>query len=186
MEYAARFEVGSAAELFEDADVDSLATPPPPAARAECGYPPRGGPRGGACAQRSSASGAGAPAGYGERQAVDVDTSVAGVHAVAAKAPAGAAAAGSSHQDGRRGGGLASRGSACHWVGNCIPCKYLRSKRGCIKGEACEFCHLLHEDVGYTSARRMMRASAERRRGDADSSESSSSSAGAWSGSSST
>lgn len=85
---------------------------------------------------------------------------------------------------GQRGGVMASRGSQGHWVGDCVPCKYLRSKRGCIKGEDCELCHLLHAEVGYTGARRMMRASAERRRGCAASSASSSSSAGNSSGSS--
>jgi len=33
-------------------------------------------------------------------------------------------------------------GSACHYLGICKPCAHAFSKRGCLNGVKCEFCHL--------------------------------------------
>lgn len=38
-----------------------------------------------------------------------------------------------------------SAGSIGHEVGQCKPCNYLNSKRGCLNGKACTFCHQWHK-----------------------------------------
>lgn len=52
---------------------------------------------------------------------------------------------------------LPSLGAQLHWRGTCTPCCFFRSRRSCIRGADCRFCHLAHEDMTYSSMRGNMR-----------------------------
>eukprot|EP00429_Kryptoperidinium_foliaceum_P097090 CAMPEP_0176246248 /NCGR_PEP_ID=MMETSP0121_2-20121125/32351_1 /TAXON_ID=160619 /ORGANISM="Kryptoperidinium foliaceum, Strain CCMP 1326" /LENGTH=234 /DNA_ID=CAMNT_0017585885 /DNA_START=1 /DNA_END=703 /DNA_ORIENTATION=+ len=176
----ARFEATSVGELFEDIEIDiwpaPLASPPMPPDQ-HCHRSGRDG-SGLGCScygdpHRDAAATGFSPCGGGGGVALrnipqakeQHHAAVPGPELVtpAGVPPAPSVATAASGGVSQRGGAVPSRGSQEHWGGGCVPCKYLRSKRGCIKGESCELCHLLHSEVGYTGARRMMRASAERR-----------------------
>jgi len=50
-----------------------------------------------------------------------------------------------------------SVGSRLHHIGECTPCKYFRSRRGCKDGVQCRLCHHPHEELTYSGIRRAMR-----------------------------
>mmetsp|Transcript_164494 Transcript_164494/g.527604 ORF Transcript_164494/g.527604 Transcript_164494/m.527604 type:complete len:435 (-) Transcript_164494:95-1399(-) len=53
--------------------------------------------------------------------------------------------------------GLPSIGSKFHHVGDCMPGKFFRNKRGCKDVEQCSNCHLPHEELTYSGVRRVCR-----------------------------
>mmetsp|Transcript_164484 Transcript_164484/g.527534 ORF Transcript_164484/g.527534 Transcript_164484/m.527534 type:complete len:118 (-) Transcript_164484:91-444(-) len=53
--------------------------------------------------------------------------------------------------------GLPSSGSKFHHIGDCMPCKFFRNKRGCKDGEQCSNCHLPHEELTYSGVCRVYR-----------------------------
>lgn len=173
MEPVGRLEVACMEELFEDVEIDTWSAhlaPPLPFPPGLPHLPLRGhgsGERFAPNGRGRSGVGGATSAGFSpcdglslmKEQVRDHTSSVASSSISAAiAAPRTAAGSCQCPGAGHRGGAAASCGSEGHWAGSCVPCKYLRSKRGCIKGEACELCHLSHPDVGYTGARRLMRA----------------------------
>jgi hypothetical protein len=50
-----------------------------------------------------------------------------------------------------------SLGSALHDVGECTPCKFLRSSQGCKDGALCKLCHSNHDDLTRSGVRRVAR-----------------------------
>lgn len=57
-----------------------------------------------------------------------------------------------------------SVGSAGHHVGKCVPCKFVRSKRGCIMGTECNLCHHPHGELTMSGMRKSMRIAAKEKR----------------------
>eukprot|EP00928_Gymnodinium_smaydae_P069839 TRINITY_DN5361_c0_g1_i4.p1 TRINITY_DN5361_c0_g1~~TRINITY_DN5361_c0_g1_i4.p1 ORF type:complete len:365 (-),score=35.83 TRINITY_DN5361_c0_g1_i4:115-1209(-) len=58
-----------------------------------------------------------------------------------------------------------SVGSAMHHAGTCVPCKFVKTKSGCSKGRACQFCHHghdAHEEAFRNSKRRQRRVAGKR------------------------
>merc|ERR1719323_568936 len=47
-----------------------------------------------------------------------------------------------------------SLGSTLHHSNACTPCKFYRSKRGCLDGAKCKLCHFPHEDLTFSQIRR--------------------------------
>mmetsp|Transcript_96263 Transcript_96263/g.201123 ORF Transcript_96263/g.201123 Transcript_96263/m.201123 type:complete len:249 (-) Transcript_96263:312-1058(-) len=56
--------------------------------------------------------------------------------------------------------GLPSTGSDKHHNGECCPCKFFRSKRGCRDGRSCSFCHYSHRELSTSYVRRFMKKKA--------------------------
>mmetsp|Transcript_68717 Transcript_68717/g.192687 ORF Transcript_68717/g.192687 Transcript_68717/m.192687 type:complete len:252 (-) Transcript_68717:86-841(-) len=56
-----------------------------------------------------------------------------------------------------------SRGSVCHMQGLCLPCQFMRSKKGCLDGADCVHCHYPHEEMTTSAIRRAHRRASERR-----------------------
>jgi hypothetical protein len=54
-------------------------------------------------------------------------------------------------------GNLLSLGSSQHDSGNCTPCKFTRSARGCKDGVLCKLCHADHYDLTRSGVRRAAR-----------------------------
>jgi len=52
---------------------------------------------------------------------------------------------------------LPSVGSAGHFAGTCVPCKFVRGRRGCLNGFACNLCHHPHPELTYSGVRRAMK-----------------------------
>jgi len=50
-----------------------------------------------------------------------------------------------------------SVGSRLHSVGECTPCKFNRSRRGCKDGLDCQLCHFPHLEYTYSGIRRIMK-----------------------------
>jgi len=57
-----------------------------------------------------------------------------------------------------------SRGSRHHDKGQCIPCKFFRSTRGCRDGALCNLCHHPHAELTRSAVRRMVRRSGLKKR----------------------
>mmetsp|Transcript_65411 Transcript_65411/g.141318 ORF Transcript_65411/g.141318 Transcript_65411/m.141318 type:complete len:297 (+) Transcript_65411:92-982(+) len=54
-------------------------------------------------------------------------------------------------------GALLSLGSRQHDIGECTPCKFFRSKRGCRDGALCKLCHFPHTELSRSATRRAVR-----------------------------
>jgi len=54
-------------------------------------------------------------------------------------------------------GGLLSLGAAMHSTGECTPCKFVRSRRGCKDGVLCKLCHASHDELTRSGIRRVAR-----------------------------
>jgi len=52
---------------------------------------------------------------------------------------------------------LWSRGDRLHAHGLCIPCQFMRSRRGCLDGADCLRCHHPHEEMTHSAIRRAHR-----------------------------
>jgi len=52
---------------------------------------------------------------------------------------------------------LWSEGSRLHDCGECTPCKFFRSRRGCKAGTECNLCHFPHEELTFSAIRKVMR-----------------------------
>jgi len=50
-----------------------------------------------------------------------------------------------------------SLGSQLHHLGECTPCKFFRSRRGCRDGLQCTLCHFPHSNMTYSSIKRAVR-----------------------------
>lgn len=61
-------------------------------------------------------------------------------------------------------GKLLSVGSKSHASGCCVPCKFMKVKRGCRDGVLCNNCHFPHVDVGRAARRRRGRITAIQKR----------------------
>jgi len=57
-----------------------------------------------------------------------------------------------------------SHGSRLHNAGQCIPCRFFRSKRGCKDGARCNLCHEPHPELTGSAVRRMVRRSGLQKR----------------------
>lgn len=53
-----------------------------------------------------------------------------------------------------------SKGSHLHATGECTPCKFFRSRRGCRLAEECKLCHFPHAEMTGSSVRRAVRKKA--------------------------
>eukprot|EP00928_Gymnodinium_smaydae_P022882 TRINITY_DN19082_c0_g2_i1.p1 TRINITY_DN19082_c0_g2~~TRINITY_DN19082_c0_g2_i1.p1 ORF type:complete len:220 (+),score=13.21 TRINITY_DN19082_c0_g2_i1:47-661(+) len=52
-------------------------------------------------------------------------------------------------------GRLPSVGSDRHALGDCRPCTFLRTGRGCLEGLNCQFCHFPHSEASSAKLRRL-------------------------------
>mmetsp|Transcript_112746 Transcript_112746/g.304412 ORF Transcript_112746/g.304412 Transcript_112746/m.304412 type:complete len:442 (+) Transcript_112746:89-1414(+) len=59
---------------------------------------------------------------------------------------------------------LISLGALHHDAGRCTPCKYNRSKRGCLDGANCVLCHHPHLELSYSGMRYVMKEHSKQRR----------------------
>jgi len=50
-----------------------------------------------------------------------------------------------------------SRGAAVHHIGQCTPCKFFRTRRGCKDEERCALCHYPHPELTFSGVRRAMK-----------------------------
>mmetsp|Transcript_2990 Transcript_2990/g.9000 ORF Transcript_2990/g.9000 Transcript_2990/m.9000 type:complete len:201 (-) Transcript_2990:290-892(-) len=55
------------------------------------------------------------------------------------------------------GSGLVTMGSQHHSVGRCTPCKFFRSRRGCLNGAQCKLCHYPHPEMTTSAIRKFAR-----------------------------
>mmetsp|Transcript_65431 Transcript_65431/g.188512 ORF Transcript_65431/g.188512 Transcript_65431/m.188512 type:complete len:268 (-) Transcript_65431:92-895(-) len=53
-----------------------------------------------------------------------------------------------------------SIGARFHAAGECTPCKFFRSRRGCKDGPSCHLCHHKHDELTYSGIRRLMKKKA--------------------------
>ncbi|CAK0896652.1 unnamed protein product, partial [Prorocentrum cordatum] len=53
--------------------------------------------------------------------------------------------------------GLSSLGASLHRRGECTPCKFIRSLRGCRDGSMCMLCHEPHEELSRSAVRKAAR-----------------------------
>mmetsp|Transcript_57598 Transcript_57598/g.122478 ORF Transcript_57598/g.122478 Transcript_57598/m.122478 type:complete len:203 (-) Transcript_57598:372-980(-) len=53
--------------------------------------------------------------------------------------------------------GAMSKGSQLHSSGKCTPCKFFRSRRGCMNGQDCELCHFPHQEMTTSAIRKFAR-----------------------------
>jgi len=60
--------------------------------------------------------------------------------------------------------GLSSLGARLHMHGQCTPCKFIRSLRGCRDGSMCMLCHEPHEELSRSGVRKAARTKALQRR----------------------
>jgi len=61
-------------------------------------------------------------------------------------------------------GSFLSIGSRLHETGECTPCKFFRSARGCRDATLCKLCHYPHDDLSYSGIRKAARQKGIKRR----------------------